>query len=78
MRWPSVWDDTRLDDGGSALTQHLVRVLCFFAGYGTLLKGIFAEHRPDAGPTFQMLARHWPGLGETLELAISFSLYVYT
>ena len=45
-RWPFVWGDTRLDDGGSALTQLLVRVSCFLfillqSGNGILLGGAF-------------------------------------
>ena len=45
-RWPFVWGDTRLDDGGSALTQLLVRVWCFLfillqSGNGILLGGAF-------------------------------------
>ena len=68
-RWPFVWGDTRLDDGGSALTQLLVRVSSFMfillqSGNGILVGGAFVQQRPDAGPTFQILARLWPGLGE--------------
>ena len=45
-RWPFVWGDTRLDDGGSALTQLLVRVSCFLfillqSGNGILVEGAF-------------------------------------
>ena len=48
-RWPFVWGYTRLDDGGSALTQYLIRVscCCFFVCFlqssdGILLGGAFA------------------------------------
>ena len=49
--------------------------LCFLqTGNDILLRGAFVEQRLVAGLTFQMLARHWPGLGKcsvfTLELTM--------
>ena len=56
--------------------SNLVRVLCLLfillqSDNGILIGGAFVQQRPDAGPTFQILARLWPGLGECPVLLIN-------